>query len=425
MFKKTLKEISKIEKRIEISKENIKNLKLLKTNWEVYLEEDKKELLNLYLTEVEPILRKVLKLKKQHKIWFLFKKHNPEKIIISRYLSIIYFKYIIEINNICSGHMDFMKLYLKEKTKRYIWYYNLRIYKAKSLTLINTPSYVFDVYKGRINDNIYNLSQTDFDIFSLSRVKTNIWNTKTLFKNIINPILFKIVKFTWNLISKIRFTRRTEGLISKENLDEFKKNWKPWDILLTRWNWNATNISIPHFWKHMSMYLWSWEDLKKVGWLNMKIDDNSHYIIEATWKWVEIKKIEELTSHNDYLGVFRTTFSEDKISRAIKNTCSKLWMNYDFLFNFQSEEWLVCSELVIKSFLKENENDEWVEINLTLIWWNYSFPPNDLVKIAKSWEYVKPLFFIDSIEKTKENFISNTEELLKSGSRPKLTIFLK
>jgi hypothetical protein len=38
---------------------------------------------------------------------------------------------------------------------------------------------------------------------------------------------------------------------------------------------------------------------------------------------------------------------------------------------------------------------------------------------------VYPIFFIDSIEKTGENFISTNEEFLKSRERPRSTLFLK
>ena len=36
---------------------------------------------------------------------------------------------------------------------------------------------------------------------------------------------------------------------------QLTKQLKPGDILLTRGNWNATNLSIPGFWKHMAMYI--------------------------------------------------------------------------------------------------------------------------------------------------------------------------
>jgi len=37
----------------------------------------------------------------------------------------------------------------------------------------------------------------------------------------------------------------------------------------------------------------------------------------------------------------------------------------------------------------------------------------------------KLMFFIDSIEKTYKNFISTNKQFLKSGKRPKLSLFLK
>jgi uncharacterized protein YycO len=63
--------------------------------------------------------------------------------------------------------------------------------------------------------------------------------------------------------------------------------------------------------------------------------------------------IKDFVAHNDYLGISRTKFNEEKILRAIKKALENYQKPYDFVFNFYSNNSLVCSELVIKSYFKD------------------------------------------------------------------------
>ena len=56
-------------------------------------------------------------------------------------------------------------------------------------------------------------------------------------------------------MSHIYFTRRNTGRIEAVHIENIQTMILPGDVLITRRNWAATNISIPGFWKHMSMYI--------------------------------------------------------------------------------------------------------------------------------------------------------------------------
>ena len=160
------------------------------------------------------------------------------------------------------------------------------------------------------------------------------------------------------------------------------------------------------------------------------MNDKKDYIIEATWKWIKLEEIQKLVLHNDYLWVSRTNFKKEKILRSIKNSLWHVWKSYDHIFNFYSDNNLVCTELILKSYAKEFKKDEWIEIDLESIWISLTYPPNKFIqkmyKENKKWKdsVVFPIFFIDSIKKTWENFVSSKKELLKSGKRSKFTFFL-
>ena len=183
----------------------------------------------------------------------------------------------------------------------------------------------------------------------------------------------------------------------------------------------------------MSLYLWTGKYLKnnfynQIETLNLK--ESTHYIIEATADWVQIKSIWELLWHNDYLWVSRTNFTKEKIQRSIKKALLLQWTPYDFLFNYYSDKNLVCSELILKSYSKDTKEDTSIEIELQEIWFWVTFPPHNFMKILlkeqkKQYPNIVPVFFIDSEEKTWRNFISTTEKFLQTIHRPRFSIFLK
>lgn len=82
---------------------------------------------------------------------------------------------------------------------------------------------------------------------------------------------------------------------------------------------------------------------------------------------------------------------------------------------------------IIKSepnhYLKEDKE------SFKLLWEKYIILLSKFRKLMKASKYrrwiIFPIFFIDSIEKTHKNFISTTDEFIKSRKRPKLSLFLK
>lgn len=189
----------------------------------------------------------------------------------------------------------------------------------------------------------------------------------------------------------------------------------------------------------MSMYLWTWEYLKNIFLqkFNKKsekkiikfienLENNKHYIIEATWDWVKIKTIEDFIFNNDYLWVSRTIFSKQKITKVLEKAISYFWIPYDYAFNFYSNTNVVCSELILKSYAKENKEDEWLKLKLKKGRLILTYPPNNLVEeIFKKKSDLKFIFFIDSIDKTWENFISIKQDFRESWKRSRFSFLLK
>lgn len=431
--KKILYKIIVIEKDYNKLKKELENHKILKSKENFYLKEDKesfKKLWNKYI-DLFSELEKLIKYSK-YRSYFFFIKYD--KIVLRKYILSYYYNIIIDLEHIFWEHKSFLRIYIKENFKKDYWYFVNYIYRPNFINLINTPNIFIRPFKKYIKPDIYSLlSKPILNTLNFNRVNIDYNNLYFYTKYWFDRFLFNISKYIWYKAIKIRFTKRKRWLIKNINIKKYLEIAKPWDILLTRLNWTLSDISIPWFWKHMSMYLWKWKFLKEnFSFSFLKdLDNNTHYIIEATLEWIQIVSIYDLIWHNDYFWASRTTFNEEKIYRAIKNSLENLWKWYDYRFNFYSDTNLVCSELVLKSYAKEFEWDVGIEIELESIWISFTFPPNNFVYLLNNLQEKKtnnvvfPVFFIDSIEKTWENFISTLENFLESRNRSRNSLFLK
>jgi len=385
---KILKEIKILEKEFKVLKKEFKNHKLIQSKLNNYIKEDKESFKILWTKYIIFFtwLQKLIKVSKYRRFYFFV---NYNKIILRKYILVFYFNSILGLDKIFWKHEEFIRVYLWENFKKDYGYFAKYIYRPNYINLINTPNIFIKAFSKFIETDLYKLLDSKLlEVKNNDRLNIDKKNLCFYIKYRLDKVLFFISKNVWYIISRTRFTRRNKSLIKKKNLNKYLEIAKPWDILLTRWNWNASNLSIPGFWKHMSMYLWKWKSLKKdffkFNFIN-DLDDNTHYIIEATWNWVNIVEINHLISTSDYLWVSRAKFSSDKIKRVLKNSFKHVWKWYDHRFNFYSDKNLVCSELVLKAYAKEFIWDEWIDIMLENIWISLTYPPNNFVNLLLKW----------------------------------------
>jgi len=191
------------------------------------------------------------------------------------------------------------------------------------------------------------------------------------------PIQSKI--FTW--YGDLKLKRKGKGLIKEAQLEKMIKDLKPGDILLERQNWSMSNLFITGFWPHGIVYVGTQNDLKsyidsdtavkkyynKIGFsgltdflaktypqkwnkYNSLKENKKIRVIEAISDGVIFNSIEE-SCRADFIAAMRPS----KISildkaLAIADAFSYQGRPYDFNFDFVSEDALVCTELVVKSY---------------------------------------------------------------------------
>ena len=166
-------------------------------------------------------------------------------------------------------------------------------------------------------------------------------------------------------ISRFRFKERPphRGLISLEQLADLRAELKPGDILIERRNWYVSNSLLPGFWPHAALYLGSYEELAELG-VAMDPRAAPHMsdfqgqnelgdgfaVIEAIGEGVIFTSFEQSVGEADAVAVLRPTLSQEELSEAIGRALSHYGKEYDFDFDFETTDRLVCTELIFRAY---------------------------------------------------------------------------
>ncbi len=427
--KKIFQEILFLEKQKKDFLKGLSHQKILQSQAYNYTHEEKLEFLSFWGENIYFFKQLITTIKKIHyRSYLFFIDYN--KLVLKRYLIIVYFNLLADILDIFWVHEEYIRTLLDEEFKYSYWKMAHFLYKPYYLSLLNIPSTLLKIKKYKIKKKYQVLLAAEKNIIGNNkRIITDYKNIYFYIKRRVLKILFFTSKHLGHIIAKTKFTSRKHWLISHKNLSKYLKIASHWDILLSRGNWNASNITIPWFWKHMSLYLGNGKYLKKhfcaqYDFVNT-LADSEHYIIEATWAWVKIVDIKEFAARNDYLAASRTKFTKEKILASIKTALSYYGAWYDHLFNFYSDKAVVCSELVLKSYSQRNQKDEWLDLHLEKIWLSLTYPPNNFInEIFHKDSQLQPILFIDSIEKTHKNFVAPLSHLKYSWKRSRFSFLL-
>lgn len=212
-------------------------------------------------------------------------------------------------------------------------------------------------------------------------------------------------------------------------VQKMKPHLQPGDILLERENWFMSNIFLPGFWPHTIVYVGTAADLEKMGLADhpvvaphmakMRKPDrhgNLRCVIEAISEGVVQNSLEEACDA-DYIAAMRPRLSPEEMKKAIINCFSHLGKPYDFMFDFQTIDKLVCSELAYRSF------NGMLTMNLRKIAGRWAMPSLALAELYaaqrnQSDRQLEFLFFVDSDIKTREVSFKNADEFVKTIRRP-------
>jgi hypothetical protein len=266
----------------------------------------------------------------------------------------------------------------------------------------------------------------------------------------ITPLISDIA--LWMGDTQVRKSKK--GMIDQAQLDALLAKMSPGDIVVERRNWYLSNLGLPGFWPHAELYVGTADDMVKAFDADAEVtkafgkkftahlqakyaqhwkeftakahDGMPHRILEAISEGVLFSSAEEAMLA-DYIGVVRPKRSALEKAYAIDNAFGHLGKPYDFDFDFQTADTLVCSEVVWASWQLLTNQGKALDLPVTEVMGRVTLPPTDIVQSfderhgtdKAELEFVG---FLDGKESTGKAIEGTLETFRSSWARPKWDI---
>lgn len=257
-----------------------------------------------------------------------------------------------------------------------------------------------------------------------------------------------------NVMGDTRVRRQGDALIDVEQIHQVEPQLEVGDILLQRREWYLSNLGIPGFWTHAALYIGSaqqrstlasdpavraWLDeqgssgmdfdravsqanQRSVAFLTQR-DAEGHMpkVIEAIAEGVSLTSLEH-SAAADSLAVIRPRTTPLVKAQAIWRAIHLVGRPYDYNFDFQSDQALVCSELVYKAY------EGHLELPLESLLGRKMLSPNDMARLAALTDESQPLafvLFLDGSERLDRARLADYDTFAESWKRPKWHIIIE
>ena len=220
-----------------------------------------------------------------------------------------------------------------------------------------SPSYSDIKLRGKTNSEF---------IFTLNRYNVFKNELEDNIRLISNDATHQVSKLFGNTAGVITSRRgRMENIIFEEKKSIISK-LQPLDIILEKAPFRLTDYLIPGYWSHVGLWCGNEQELKRIGvWEELpaiysnarkkynysgssfqESIKNGHMIIEALRPGVQINTLEHFLNIDD-MGVIRyESLTLERKKSYLLNAFEQIGKSYDFNFNVESANEIVCSELI-------------------------------------------------------------------------------
>ncbi|ABA90076.2 protein serine/threonine/tyrosine phosphatase, putative [Syntrophotalea carbinolica DSM 2380] len=253
--------------------------------------------------------------------------------------------------------------------------------------------------------------------------------------------------------------RPHQYLIRPEQIENLSQNLEPGDILLERREWYLTNVGIPGFWTHAALYIGTPEqrlalsqDPQVKDWLGQMgvqsldalirqrypaafagmqqpyQDGHLPQVIEAISAGVSLTSL-NYSATCDSLAVLRPRLSKADRAAAVVRAMRYHARPYDYAFDFASDKSLVCTELVVKSYLP-GESKQGLDLPLENVMGQMITPANAFVRqfdrsFGTARQQMDLVVFLDGDEKDAVATTSDIAAFRASWRRPKWHVLVQ
>ena len=207
-----------------------------------------------------------------------------------------------------------------------------------------------------------------------------------------------IQKAICNTVSGIDLSGRKKKYISNHDQKMIQNQLKPGDVLLKHNDNQLINIGIPGIWSHSAIYIGGekeineyFKNIEMLGkikpfdyikyhypQISSKLKNSKHLIIEAIGEGVVINPLSHCALV-DCFAALRTKLLPQALFQSLLLAFDNYGKPYDFLFDIETDDAVVCSELVYKSF-KPNGEKQGVNFILGSLAGKSFISPNDIAK---------------------------------------------
>ncbi len=340
-------------------------------------------------------------------------------IVLSQYAKLRKIRHIINYDN------DEKKYGLTGLTKQFnsVKYYNRAEKAFVFYEKVREFEQQHDLVMDQDHSFLEKVIQSSLSYHEMKRlVKKSIWRRKLRFAgNFVKDYLVEAKNNVMNLLSKI--FGNTVGLVQfregklKNKSDEWIENiqakLKPLDILFEKTPFRLTDRFIPGHWGHVAIWSGSKEQLVKMGLWDHPIikpyqDDiefKNKRVIEALRPGVQINTLRHFLDIDDLAVVRYESMDPEDAKKYLTNAFKQIGKDYDFNFNVETDERIVCSELAYVTF-----SDLTWPTEYTL--GRYNISPDHVANKVSEENVFKPVLLIHDGRDIRSDLFTNFRRLL-------------
>jgi hypothetical protein len=239
-------------------------------------------------------------------------------------------------------------------------------------------------------------------------------------------------------------TRGKEGFITDAQALAMQEVMRPGDIMLQRRNWHLSNVGIPGFWTHSALYTGdlatmdeyfasefpyegfdTFSSLIKERYPEVYAQYTAHdaygyapTVIEAIEQGVVMQSV-PVSANADYVVVLRPSLSSRDILYALEKTFAHVGKPYDFNFDFDTRDALVCSELVYDVYFPRGEEKQGLRFETSVVNGRKIVSPMDMAyKYAhernESSAELSFVYFLRGSEDTQTAHVAEEQDFVES-----------
>jgi hypothetical protein len=270
----------------------------------------------------------------------------------------------------------------------------------------------------------------------------------------VKRVTFPVQKGVAEWMGDTRVKRAGRYLIGPALQADLQKMLEPGDVMLARKNWYLSNVGLPGFWPHAMLYVGTSDQLRQAfdadegvrAWLSGEGDAAPFTEWLATrfpraWRermersrdhgeLLVIEAISEGVSQSDlhhtagdYVAALRPNLPAVTKAKAIARAFSFLGRPYDFDFDFATDDALVCTELVWRSY-RTQEGELGLSLPPSRIAGRLTLPANTFAKVYRDERgtaapQLSFVAFIEGREQHQDAVISTEEAFVLTVDRSK------